>query len=328
MHTRGLIAIAWLASGSLACSETPHVGVASETDNLTEARLADLVASDPTLQAIKEVAIADVEGFQLSFGDEIGVPEPSAGTGVSLASGYRVSGLDWFKTPNATYPNNKQWDQGSDTGKKCQWAAVFRFEAIFADPPAEAETMKAESMWSGAFWDWVDDYAATDRTGDPKATYAWSNGLWKWISASGAGDTCRTPTRSMVVALMNTCLAHANNNDGEPKGCRMPRRASVCQAIDADASACLDSESCEPPSLETRAALAGCCADGLADAGCRALEESEEPDQPQEPDPNSCADICSDDGRASGGCWCDAYCAASEDPSSLDCCDDYVAECR
>ena len=301
------------------CSEDSATVGTSEDANLTEAGLAELVEQDPTLAAIKAIVLEDVEGYEIVLGDDIGVPEPSASTGVTLASGYGVRGLDWFKTPNASYPNNKSWDQGSDTGKRCQWAAVFRFEQIFATPPAEAETMKAESVWSGRMWGWMDDYAATDRVGHPRQPYAWSDSLWKWINASGADGICRTPTRSMVVGMMEACLQKANDNDGRPKGCRMPTRATSCSAIDAEAAAC-DGVTC---SLDTfrEQALESCCDEGLATTGCAYLER-------QPPDQNSCVDVCGEIGRAPGGCWCDRTCAEADDPAAAGCCADYSAVCQ
>ncbi len=303
---------------TIGCSE-PQVAARADEAHLTETKLADLVANDPTLAAIKALATADIERYELTFGEDVGVPEPSAATGVQLSSGFRVRGLDWFRTPNATYPNNKSWDQGSDTGKKCQWAAVFRFEAIFGEPPAQALTMVDESTWSGAMWGWMDDHAATDRTADPKAAYAWSDSLWKWINASGAGDTCRTPTRSMVVGMMETCLDHARANGGRAKGCRMPTRSSVCTDVDARAQACLDGScSLDPPMT---AALSACCEDGLASLGCASLVN-------EEPNQDSCVEVCGEIGRAPGGCWCDRTCAESADLEADGCCTDYEEICR
>ena len=76
--------------------------------------------------------------------------------------------------------------------------------------------------WSGSFWSWIDDYASTNSVGHPTASYAWSSGLWKWIGASGKDGLCRLPTKTMVARMMTACMAQANANDGDPKGCRMP----------------------------------------------------------------------------------------------------------
>ncbi|MBN9159630.1 MAG: hypothetical protein BGO98_10340 [Myxococcales bacterium 68-20] len=179
------------------------------------------VDGDPTLKAL-QLAAADVNQYEINVAD-IDVPVPNASVGTQV-NGFSTRGLDWFKNPNVGYPNNKSWDQGTDTGKKCQWAAVFRFNAIFSDPPAEAVAMREleGGRWSGSFWSWIDDYASTNSVGHPSASYAWSSGLWKWIGASGRDGLCRLPTKTMVARMMTACMAQANANDGDPKGCRMP----------------------------------------------------------------------------------------------------------
>lgn len=228
---RLFVLAAFLASGAaVACT-----GTTSDDDDVSGSDSAfseEQVASDPTLRALRARATANLEQYEISVAG-IDVPEPSASVGTSI-NGFATSGLDWFKNPDVSYPDNKRWEQGTDTGKKCQWAAIFRFHAIFEDPPAEAIAMKelvtpegARGMWSGRFWSWIDDYASTDSTGEPTASYAWSSGLWKWIGASGKGDTCKIPTRAMVRGMMIACRQHALENGGDPKGCRMPRLSEV-----------------------------------------------------------------------------------------------------
>lgn len=179
------------------------------------------VDGDPTLKAL-QLAASDVDQYEINV-DDIDVPVPNASVGTSV-NGFSTRGLDWFKNPNVGYPNNKQWDQGTETGKKCQWAAIFRFNAIFSDPPAEAIAMRElpGGVWRGSFWSWIDDYASTNSVGQPTSSYAWSSGLWKWIGASGKDGLCRLPTKTMVSRMMTACIAQANANNGDPKGCRMP----------------------------------------------------------------------------------------------------------
>src|SRR5690606_17504655 len=98
-----------------------------------------------------------------------------------------------------------------------QWAAIFRFQHIFEDPPQEALDMlnlriqnedgtETRGRWSGSFWSWTDDYASTDSPARaPTPSYAWSSGLWKWIGSSGAGGVCLLPTRTMVAGMMSAC---------------------------------------------------------------------------------------------------------------------------
>ncbi len=199
------------------------------------------VDNDPTLKALQQRA-ANVDEYEINV-DDIAVPVPNASVGASV-NGFSTRGLDWFKNPAVSYPDNKRWDQGTDTGKKCQWASIFRFQAIFENPPAEAVEMRTlvlqsgtRGRWNGSFWSWVDDYASTDSVGTPTASYAWSSGLWKWIAASGKDGLCRIPTKSMVIGMMQACKAQAEANDGDPKGCRMPRYVAPPPGTDAGADA-------------------------------------------------------------------------------------------
>lgn len=179
------------------------------------------VDRDPVLRSL-QAAAADVNQYEINVAD-IAVPAANASVG-ARANGFSTRGLDWFKNPAVSYPDNKRWEQGTDTGKKCQWAAVFRFAAIFSDPPAEAVAMLnlPGGLWNGSFWSWTDDYASTNTVGVPTRSYAWSSSLWKWIGASGKDGLCRLPTRTMVARMMSACIEHARAHDGDPKGCRMP----------------------------------------------------------------------------------------------------------
>jgi hypothetical protein len=226
-----------LALGTLAivagctAATTEEEEAASGEDAFSQSQ----VDNDPTLKAL-QAAASNVNQYEINV-DNIAVPGPNASVGAQI-NGFSTRGLDWFKNPAVSYPSNKDWSQGSDTGKKCQWAAIFRFNEIFTSPPAEAIAMRdlQGGSWHGSFWSWTDDYASTDSIGQPTASYAWSSGLWKWIGASGKNGLCRLPTRTMVTRMMTACIAHANANNGDPKGCRMPSYdAALEPAIDAGA---------------------------------------------------------------------------------------------
>lgn len=214
-----------IAPWALVIASAIVVGCAAESEEETssgeEAYSEAQVASDPTLKAL-QAAASNVNQYEINV-QNIAVPVPNASVGAS-ANGFSTRGLDWFQNPDVSYPDNKSWEQGTDTGKKCQWAALFRFNAIFSAPPAEAIAMRdlEGGRWSGSFWSWIDDYASTDSVGQPTASYAWSSGLWKWIGASGKDGLCRLPTKTMVARMMTACIAQANANNGDAKGCRMP----------------------------------------------------------------------------------------------------------
>jgi hypothetical protein len=239
----------------------------SEEEDVTQGEDAytqSQVDNDPTLKAL-QAAASNVNEYEINV-DDIAVPEPNASVGATV-NGFSTRGLDWFKNPAVTYPNNKSWDQGTDTGKKCQWASIFRFNAIFADAPAEAIAMRdlQGGSWHGSFWSWIDDYASTDSVGQPTASYAWSSGLWKWIGASGKDGLCRLPTKTMVARMMTACMQQANANNGDPKGCRMPSyNPSVEPAQDAGAA---DGGSDASDASTNADAADGGASDAAADGG-------------------------------------------------------------
>lgn len=220
-----LLGAASLVAGLVACSAREEED-AEVADN---AFSQEQVENDPILKALRERA-SDVSEYEISVAG-IDVPVPSAFDGTSV-NGFRTHGLDWFRNPAVRYPDNKRWEQGTDTGKKCQWAAIFRFHSIFSNPPAEArELVSLEGgTWSGGFWSWIDDYASTESVGHPRQGYGYSGWLFKWIGASGAGDTCRLPTKAMMAGMMKACLVRARANNGNPEGCEMPRYSAADEA--------------------------------------------------------------------------------------------------
>jgi len=230
----GLAACMVLAAsiGATGCQQPVEDDVESGDNAFSQSQ----VDGDPTLQAL-QAAAANVNQYEISVAG-IDTPVPSASVGTSV-NGFGTSGLDWFQNPAVPYAENKQWDKGTPTGKKCQWAAVFRFHAIFSDPPAEAIAMKnlPGGRWGGRFWSWTDDHASTGRNAAPTKSYAWSSGLWKWIGASGANDKCLIPTKTMVARMMVACKSHAEANGGDPKGCRMPSYDPALEPSDTGTSA-------------------------------------------------------------------------------------------
>jgi len=236
VNRKSALTAALLASTALLVAAGCSKGEEDDTDTGEDAFSQTAVDNDPTLKALQARA-ANVNQYEINV-DDIAVPDPSASVGAD-ANGFSTRGLDWFKNPAVSYPNNKSWDQGTDTGKKCQWASIFRFQAIFADPPAEALAMKdlQGGMWSGSFWSWVDDYASTDSVGQPTQSYAWSSGLWKWIAASGKDGLCRIPTKTMIKRMMIACKTKAEENNGDPKNCRMPTYDPAVEPVASDAGA-------------------------------------------------------------------------------------------
>jgi hypothetical protein len=109
---------------------------------------------------------------------------------------------------------------GSDNGRRCMYASARRFEAIMAVVPENLLTLKADSKWSGSFFNWNDDYSG-DSWGDGSGArlWAWRTSLVKWISQTNNDGSCYLPTLKMVEDLAIDCLETAAEDDGQIQGC-------------------------------------------------------------------------------------------------------------
>ncbi len=208
-------------------SQSAAVGAASPTSR---------TVGSPALLALQKAATADLEQYEISVRG-IAVPADDAGQNMNLGNGFRTYFASWYKNPainyQVQYPDNMRWDQGSGVGKKCAWASIFRFEAIFANPPPEALAVLGVARDAGGFVTRIDDYAASNSIGNPTPTNV--TGSWRWIAASGSADAkgnepakeiCRIPTRAQVVSMMIDCLARAKANNRVADGCQTPEYAA------------------------------------------------------------------------------------------------------
>ena len=171
---------------------------------------------------IRNKVSADVNVSKVSFSSRSKSPvaSPSSGARNETASLY---GVDWFQQWPGGLNADHGWENGTELGKRCMWAAVFRFEAIMKDAPAELKTFRAEySRWSGGFYNWVDDYSSPESDGDASGArlWSWRTGLSKWISAAAKDGSCFLPTKQMVIDYAKACKEHAASNDGEMQGCQ------------------------------------------------------------------------------------------------------------
>ena len=167
-------------------------------------------------------AVANVEESKVSMSKRVKAParSPSSGARTDQASLY---GVDWFQKWPGGVNADHSWDNGTEYGKRCMWAAVARFEAIMKDPPEELASFRGEySKWGGSFYNWVADYSKPEAFGDASEAklWAWRTGLSKWISAAGKDGTCYLPTKKMVSDYLKACKEHIASNDGEMEGCR------------------------------------------------------------------------------------------------------------
>ena len=175
---------------------------------------------DRRIKAIR-AKVADVNEEHVTFSSRTKSPVKSAGSGARNET-TSLYGVDWFQKWEGGKNADHGWENGTENGKRCMWAAVLRFEAIMTDPPAELKAFLAEyTRWSGSFYNWVDDYSKPEAYGDASGArlWSWRTSLSKWISAAAKDGSCYLPTKQMVIDYAKTCKEHAAQNGGEMKGC-------------------------------------------------------------------------------------------------------------
>lgn len=190
-------------------------GVGEDESALNEAQ------RDERRKTVIRNKVADVDVSKVSFHKSSKSPSssPSSGARNETASLY---GVDWFQKWPGGVNADHGWENGTEYGKRCMWAAVFRFEAIMKDAPAELKTFRAEyTQWGGGFYNWVDDFSKPEAYGDASSArlWAWRTGLSKWISAAAKDGSCFLPTKQMVIDYAKACKEHAAGNDNEMQGC-------------------------------------------------------------------------------------------------------------
>lgn len=195
------------------------LGCASESSDASEA---NATSEKTKIEAIREVAAADVEADHIVFPAGTEAPKGSPSSGYRSPKGPSLYGVDWFQKWPGGVSADHDWSKGTEIGKRCMWAANLRFEAIMKNPPAELVAFLAEyTKWSGSFYNWVNDYSKPESSGDARAPslWSWRTGLSKWISEAAKDGSCYLPTRSMVVKYVATCKAYAAEHNSEMQGC-------------------------------------------------------------------------------------------------------------
>lgn len=168
--------------------------------------------------------VADVNQEKVSFHISSKSPSMSAGSG-SRNETTSLYGVDWFQKWPGGVNADHSWDNGTEFGKRCMWASVYRFEAIMNEVPPELKSFLAEyNKWSGSFYNWVDDYSKPEAYGDASGArlWAWRTGLSKWISQAAKDGSCYLPTKQMVIDYAKACKEHQASNGGEMQGCQNP----------------------------------------------------------------------------------------------------------
>jgi hypothetical protein len=214
------LALALLATSMIAGCSADSSDDAGDDVADDESALTDDQRDDSRMKTIRN-KVADVNQAKVSFSSRTKSPgkSPSSGARTDTASLY---GVDWFQQWPGGLSADHGWENGTEIGKRCMWAAVLRFEAIMKDAPAELKTFRAEySRWSGGFYNWVDDYSKPESDGDADGArlWSWRTGLSKWISAAAKDGSCYLPTKQMVIDYAKTCKEHAASHAGEMQGC-------------------------------------------------------------------------------------------------------------
>ena len=88
-------------------------------------------------------------------------------------------------------------------------------------PPAELDSILAETTWEGRFFNWNDDYSEPDSQGDADGAelWAWQDHLIKWISQTARDGSCYLPTRAMLESAAVNCLETGRSSGGHIEGC-------------------------------------------------------------------------------------------------------------
>lgn len=201
------------------CSSEVAGGEGDDVENDESALTQD--EKDDRRIAVLRGKVANVDEQHVTFSSRSKAPlkSPSSGARNETTSLY---GVDWFQKWPGGVNADHGWDNGTELGKRCMWAAVLRFEAIMKEPPAELASFVEEyTRWGGSFYNWVDDYSKPEAYGDATGArlWAWRTGLSKWISAAAKDGSCFLPTRQMVIDYAKACKEHAASNAGEMQGC-------------------------------------------------------------------------------------------------------------
>ncbi len=134
-------------------------------------------------------------------------------------SGMNLGGTEfWQRFPGGEMPLFS-YPGGTELGRRCMYASAVRFSTIMADPPAEILQVLETTNWSGSFFNWNDDFSGGDGSASGARLWAWRTGLIKWISQTNSDGTCHLPTRDMLIAAAEDCLATAERSEGEIQGC-------------------------------------------------------------------------------------------------------------
>jgi len=176
---------------------------------------------DPCAEALADspwAPVYDLELEHVDLGDDLRSPENYPRPRVAK---FGMGGSEyWQKWPGGKGPLFG-YPGGTEQGRRCMAAAALRFQLLLADPPESMLKLKEDSRWSGSFFNWVDDYSNENSWGNASGArlWAWRTGLIKFISQTDADGTCYLPTRSMMEALAEDCLARAESSDGNIQGC-------------------------------------------------------------------------------------------------------------
>jgi len=211
-----LVTATFVGTALLAGCASPSEGGEDVVEGADMALSSD---DESRLEVIRKM-VSNLDEEKVAFGADVKAPEQSAGSGHRAAKG-SLGGVDWFQKWPGGVSADHGWNNGTEIGKRCMWAAVARFEAIMQNPPAEYLELRANySGWGGSFYNWVDDYSKPEAGGDASTArlWAWRTGLTKFISAAAKDGSCYLPTRQLLIDYSKKCAERVASG-AEMQGC-------------------------------------------------------------------------------------------------------------
>lgn len=186
-------------------------GCAAQPEEQAETGTSDLTGDEVSVAAIKK-AVAAIDEEHVTLPASLKAPNIDAATGAE-SDDSSLFGIDWYQKWAGGKSADHDWQNGSDLGKRCAWAAVARYELILeGDRDAFASLRASHPTWDGSLTNQNDDYGG--KTKDGKAAYGDAksasikttpSGAAKWISATAKDGSCYLPTRAMVRSFVSSC---------------------------------------------------------------------------------------------------------------------------
>lgn len=227
VHTRAANGLAAHRDGADAAFGTEDDDLFDTIDEVDEVDYVGPVAFEQLAAAVAERCAADPYADARDVTKPLVMFAPNTPAPASYdypeGNGFNLGGTEFWQKWSGGHNPTYSFSEGTDLGRLCMQASAIRFEEIMKDPPADLVKLKADTNWSGSFFNWNDDYSDASSWGSPSGArlWAWRTSLVKWISQTGKDGSCRLPTRELVEKAARACLETATRNGtGEIQGCQ------------------------------------------------------------------------------------------------------------